>query len=150
VLFPEQNGLKGPPSHHLCPHPSLRPIHQLLKQAGGQPVKMGTPRKRNNTKTKPLLIAPSSFLVLVLSPSPPCTQRVVMHWNRLPKEAVDAPSLQAFKARLDVALDSLGCWLETLHIAGGWNSVSTVVLFNPGHSVILCTPTGQSHFCTTE
>ena len=34
--------------------------------------------------------------------------RVVTHWNRLPKEAVDAPSLQAFKARLDVALGSLG------------------------------------------
>ena len=26
------------------------------------------------------------------------TQRVVMHWNRLPKEVVDAPSLEAFKA----------------------------------------------------
>ena len=42
-----------------------------------------------------------------------------MHWNRLPKEAVDAPSLEAFKARLDVALGSLVWWLETLHIAGG-------------------------------
>ena len=31
------------------------------------------------------------------------TQRVVTHWNRLPKEAVDGPSLEAFKARLDVA-----------------------------------------------
>jgi len=41
------------------------------------------------------------------------------HWNRLPKEAVGAPSLQAFKARLDVALGSLVCWLLTLHIAGG-------------------------------
>ena len=40
-------------------------------------------------------------------------QRMVRHWNRLPKEAVDAPSLQAFKARLDVALGSLGCWLAT-------------------------------------
>ena len=39
--------------------------------------------------------------------------------NRLPKEAVDAPSLQAFKARLDVALGSLVCWLATLQIAGG-------------------------------
>ena len=39
--------------------------------------------------------------------------------NRLPKEAVDAPSLEAFKARLDVALGSLVCWLATLHIAGG-------------------------------
>ena len=32
---------------------------------------------------------------------------MVTHWNRLPKEAVDAPSLEAFKARLDVALGSL-------------------------------------------
>jgi len=39
--------------------------------------------------------------------------------NRLPKEAVDAPSLEAFKTRLDVALGSLVCWLATLHIAGG-------------------------------
>ena len=33
--------------------------------------------------------------------------------EQLPREAVDAPSLQAFKARLDVALGSLGCWLVT-------------------------------------
>jgi len=38
--------------------------------------------------------------------------------HRLPKEVVDAPSLEAFKARLDVALDSLVWWLETLHTAG--------------------------------
>ena len=47
------------------------------------------------------------------------TQGVVTHWNRLPKEVVDAPSLDAFKARLDVALGSLVWWLVTLHIAGG-------------------------------
>ena len=47
------------------------------------------------------------------------TQRVVTHWNRLPREAVDAPSLEAFKARLDVALGSLVWWLATLHTAGG-------------------------------
>jgi len=47
------------------------------------------------------------------------TQRAVTHQNRLPKEAVDAPSLEALKARLDVALGSLVWWLETLHIAGG-------------------------------
>ena len=42
-----------------------------------------------------------------------------MQWNRSPKEAVDVPSLEAFKARLDVALGSLVWWLATLHIAGG-------------------------------
>jgi len=57
--------------------------------------------------------------------------------NRLPKEAVDAPSLEAFKARLDVALGSLVCWLATLHIAGGWNQMVIVVLFNPGLSMTL-------------
>ena len=35
------------------------------------------------------------------------TQRVVTHWNTLPKEVVDAPSLEAFKSRLDVSLGSL-------------------------------------------
>ena len=33
--------------------------------------------------------------------------RVVMHWDRLPIDVVDAPSLEAFKARMDVALGSL-------------------------------------------
>ncbi|GAB0189023.1 hypothetical protein GRJ2_001367600 [Grus japonensis] len=35
------------------------------------------------------------------------TVRVVRHWNRLPREAVDAPSLEVFKARLDGALGNL-------------------------------------------
>ena len=46
------------------------------------------------------------------------TQKVVTHWKRLPKEVVDAPSLKAFKARLDVALGSLVWWLATLNMAG--------------------------------
>ncbi|KAK4832976.1 hypothetical protein QYF61_026802 [Mycteria americana] len=38
------------------------------------------------------------------------TIRVVRHWNRLPREVVDAPSLEVFKARLDRALSNLVWW----------------------------------------
>jgi len=33
--------------------------------------------------------------------------RMVRHWHRLPREAVDALSLETFKARLDGALSNL-------------------------------------------
>ncbi|KFR07778.1 hypothetical protein Y956_12161, partial [Nipponia nippon] len=35
------------------------------------------------------------------------TMRLVRHWNGLPREAVDAPSLEVFKTRLDGALSNL-------------------------------------------
>ncbi|KFW68647.1 hypothetical protein AS28_03082, partial [Pygoscelis adeliae] len=35
------------------------------------------------------------------------TLRVVKHWHRLPREMVDAPSLETFKVRLDGALSNL-------------------------------------------
>ncbi|KFP12165.1 hypothetical protein Z169_13738, partial [Egretta garzetta] len=35
------------------------------------------------------------------------TMRVVKHWNGLPREAVKAPSLKTFKARLNRALSNL-------------------------------------------
>jgi len=43
---------------------------------------------------------------------------IINEFNLLEKEVV-APSLEAFKARLDVSLGSLVWWLVTLHIAGG-------------------------------
>ena len=45
--------------------------------------------------------------------------RVVRHWNRLPREAVAAPSLEVFKARLDGALSNLVLWKVSLPMAGG-------------------------------
>ncbi|KFQ11045.1 hypothetical protein N330_10376, partial [Leptosomus discolor] len=35
------------------------------------------------------------------------TMRVVTHWHRLPREVVDAPSLETFKVRLDGALSNM-------------------------------------------
>jgi len=47
------------------------------------------------------------------------TIRVVKYWTRLPREVVDAPSLETFKARLDRALSNL-VWLKmSLLTAGG-------------------------------
>ena len=45
--------------------------------------------------------------------------REVKHGPRLPREAVAAPSLEVFKARLDGALSTLGWWKMSLLMAGG-------------------------------
>jgi len=49
------------------------------------------------------------------------TQRVVTYWHRLPREAVGAPSLEVFKARIDAALGSLIWWVATLPMVGSRN-----------------------------
>jgi len=47
------------------------------------------------------------------------TVRVVKHWNGLPIEVVDAPSLETFKVRLDGALSKLVELKMSLFTAGG-------------------------------
>jgi len=45
------------------------------------------------------------------------TMKAVRPWRRLPREAVDAPSLAVSKARLDGALMTLGWWKGSLPMA---------------------------------
>jgi len=50
-----------------------------------------------------------------------CIQVLRRPWNRLPREAVDAPSWEVFKVRLDEALSNL-VWCKTsLSMAGVWD-----------------------------
>jgi len=47
--------------------------------------------------------------------------RAVRPWTRLSREAVTAPSMAVFKARLDGALSTQVWWKMSLLMAGGWN-----------------------------
>ena len=44
---------------------------------------------------------------------------MLRHWHRLRREVVDVPSLEAFEARLDGALDSLILQVAALPMARG-------------------------------
>jgi len=58
------------------------------------------------------------------------TLRVVRPWHRLPREAVAAPSLEVFKARLDGGFEATP-WQR------GWNRMIFKVPSNPNHSMVL-------------
>ena len=51
---------------------------------------------------------------------------VVSHWHRQPREVVGDPSLEAFVARLNEALNIVICWVATLLIAVGLELRSSV------------------------
>jgi len=60
-----------------------------------------------------------------------------VNWNRLPSEVVNAPTPEAFKARLDVAVSNLVYREVSLPKAGGWSQMIFKVPSSPNHSVIL-------------
>jgi len=70
------------------------------------------------------------------------TMRAVRRWHRLLREAVAAPSLAVFKARLDGALSNLVWWKVSLPMAGGWNQMIFKVPSSPYCSIIL-NPAGR-------
>ena len=49
------------------------------------------------------------------------TVRAVRHWHRLPREAVDAPSLQTLNVRLDEGMGNLNHLYVSLFTAEGWS-----------------------------
>jgi len=64
-------------------------------------------------------------------------KRVVRYWKSMPREVVDVPSLEAFKARLDGTLCSPVCWVSVLPTAWSWNRMIFNVRSNLSHSMIL-------------
>ena len=57
--------------------------------------------------------------------------RVVKDWNRLPRGAVAAPSLEVFKTTLDRALRNLLWWKMSLFVAEGLESDDLQGPFHP-------------------
>jgi len=63
--------------------------------------------------------------------------RVVRHWNKVPSSVVDAPSLDALKARQDGAVSNQDWGEVSLPSAGGWSWMTLKVPTNPNRSVVL-------------
>jgi len=64
------------------------------------------------------------------------TPRVVRHCNRLPRDTMGVPSMEAFKARLHGAMGSLMWWMANLPKWRVWSSMVFKVPSNPSHSII--------------
>ena len=85
---------------------STRPSARAYEQEGEQLLILANSDK---TRGKGFKLKEGRFRVEITRKF--FTPRLVRHWHKLPKEAVDAPALKVFKARLE------GRWAAW---AGGW------------------------------
>lgn len=60
----------------------------------------------------------------------------IKHWHKLPREVVDASSLETFNITLDRALGNMIYWKGSFLIEGGLNYKPLSVPFNLNHSVV--------------
>ena len=65
------------------------------------------------------------------------TVRVVMHWNILPSDVVDAPLLETFKKRLGKALGNLIYLWCLCALQGSWTRWPSEIPSNSKGSMIL-------------
>ena len=73
--------------------------------------------------------------------------RVVRPWPRLPREAVAAPSLVGFKARLDGAGSTLGWWKGSLPTAEGGTRWPVKVPSHSNHPESVIPPLEPTQSC---
>ena len=65
------------------------------------------------------------------------TQRVVMHCSQVAQGGCGCPIPAGIQGQAGCGSGQPGLLVGDLHIAGGWNWMSIVGLFNPGHSMLL-------------